>query len=284
LGASATGIKELPLVMSMDMTMPNDNDFYLALGTEYTIKKMLALRMGYIGSNDEGKGLRMGVGLMWQNFSFDYAYGGFGDFGATHRFGLTLKFGESVEKLNKDQRSVLKEARNAQKRGDYTLAMEHYRELTENNPDSAYLMRQMVRAHESMTGMERAEQVKTAQKETPSLEDVALQDLVPNEEAVAAVPGAAKFGPQGSAIDYIGETNLPGIDQIDAMYMATPVETPVTPVTDNAVKSSTLAPEPMIGDAMNTYESNNPASLTTPNASAAGSDTGAALSPTDIYE
>src|SRR5207244_1583449 len=111
--------KELPLNLTADFTIPNDNSKYVAFGSEYWFRELIALRLGYIGSNDEGKGLRLGVGLKLRQFLFDYAYGGFGDFGATHRIELSLKWGEKIRQLNKDQRAILKEAKKAGDQGDY---------------------------------------------------------------------------------------------------------------------------------------------------------------------
>ena len=75
MGVSAMHIKELPLNLTADFTMPNDNSSYISLGSEYWFQDMIALRLGYAGSNDQGKGLRVGMGLKLREFLFDYAYG-----------------------------------------------------------------------------------------------------------------------------------------------------------------------------------------------------------------
>ncbi len=240
LGAAATNIKEKPVAFTFDINIPNDNSVYVAMGAEYTFKKILALRMGYIGSNDEGRGLRMGIGINWKDYTFDYAYGGFGDFGATHRFGLSFHFGDTVEPLNREQRSILKEARVAQKQGDYIMAMEHYRHLTEAYPDNEYLARQMVFAHDSMTHKEQ-DLANMNKPKIPSVEEAALMDLVP-EGAPVAKALDAKYGPNG-VVDYLGETTMPDATSIDALFMSsTPEEV------DNKnknVKASIIGNEPL---------------------------------------
>ena len=76
MGAAAMHVKELPLNLTADFTMPNDNSNYISLGSEYWFKEIVALRLGYTDSNDVGRGLRLGLGLKLREFLFDYAYGG----------------------------------------------------------------------------------------------------------------------------------------------------------------------------------------------------------------
>ncbi len=69
-GAAAMHVKELPLNLTADVTMPNDNSTYVAFGSEYWFHELIALRLGYSGSNDEGKGLQLGMGLKLCRNSF----------------------------------------------------------------------------------------------------------------------------------------------------------------------------------------------------------------------
>src|SRR5262249_54746455 len=64
-GAAASQIRNKPLNLTFDITQPNDNSLYVGLGSEYWFKDLLALRLGYAGSNDEGRGLRVGFGFKW---------------------------------------------------------------------------------------------------------------------------------------------------------------------------------------------------------------------------
>ena len=108
----------------MDVTKPNDNSTYIALGSEYWFKELLALRLGYVDSNDVGKGVRLGVGLKLRQFLLDYAYGASGDFGAVQRIQLAMQWGEPVKQMNSEQRHVLKEAKLSGDSGDYTINCE----------------------------------------------------------------------------------------------------------------------------------------------------------------
>lgn len=85
--------KSRPLIL-FDVNMPSDSDIYFSAGSEYWIRDILALRVGYVtkGSRDTDTGIRFGVGIKGLGMSFDYAYSGFGDLGNSQRFGLTVNF------------------------------------------------------------------------------------------------------------------------------------------------------------------------------------------------
>ncbi len=92
LGASYKLLK-LHLLLSGDLTMPNDNKTYFNLGTEYSWVKAFSLRCGYkSGPEDEGKGLTFGAGTNLGLYSFDYAYQTFDKLGDGHRISLSAKF------------------------------------------------------------------------------------------------------------------------------------------------------------------------------------------------
>ncbi|MEK7813145.1 MAG: PorV/PorQ family protein [Candidatus Desantisbacteria bacterium] len=85
---------KLPLLLSSDLTMPNDNKAYLNLGAEYSVKEVFSLRCGYkSGPEDEGKGITLGAGTKYLDvYSFDYAYQTFDKLGDAHRISLSAKF------------------------------------------------------------------------------------------------------------------------------------------------------------------------------------------------
>jgi len=204
-GAAAMHIKQWPLNLTADVGVPNDNSAYVAFGGEYWFKDVVALRLGYNGENNVGKGLRLGVGIKLRQLLFDYAYGGFGDFGATHRIGITLRWGEKIKQLNSEERKILKEARAAGQEGDYVQQILDMNELLEKNPDNDHILKEMIKTHEAMLKKELKEAVaESKEKETiPSPEEFALQDLVPGQQAVAKNP--AGFNPQ----DPLGLDKLP---------------------------------------------------------------------------
>ncbi|MDI6752671.1 MAG: PorV/PorQ family protein [bacterium] len=85
----------LPLLLSSDITFPNDNKIYLNLGAEYSVREVFSLRCGYKSGSpkDEGKGFTLGAGTNYLDlYSFDYAYQTFNKLGDNHRISLSAKF------------------------------------------------------------------------------------------------------------------------------------------------------------------------------------------------
>jgi hypothetical protein len=268
MGASAMHIEQLPLNLTADFTMPNDNSDYVSLGAEYWFREVVALRMGYAGSNDQGKGLRLGLGLKLRNILFDYAYGSFGDFGATHRIELSLRWGDKVHQLSKEQRAILKEAMRAGNQGDYIQQILAMNELLEQDPTNDHILKNMIVAHEHMLQSELKEAIASndSKKDVPSPEEFALQDLVPGQQSVSQIPGSnanAGFDPR----DPLSLSTLP-----DAATAVGDVASPA-PAQSPAVVPAPSAP-PMVDTQPNDAPSSSPA--------APASD-GVLLNPTDIY-
>jgi hypothetical protein len=262
LGAAAMHVEELPLNLTADFTMPNDNSSYIALGSEYWFHDIVALRLGYSGSNDQGKGLRVGMGLKLREFLFDYAYGSYGDFGATQRIEVSMKWGEPVHQLNKEQRSILKDAKRFGDQGDYVQEIMAMNELLEKDPTNDRILKNMIVAHEHMLQNELKEAVaeNDDKKEVPSPEEFALQDLVPGQQAVAqSAPALQGFDPK----DPLGLNNLPDAPKPDD-------------VVPEPLPSPAVVPAPSAPPAV---DSQQPAA---PAAAAPASD-GVLLNPADIY-
>jgi len=266
MGVAVMHVKELPLNLTADFTMPNDNSDYISLGSEYWFHDIIALRLGYAGSNDEGKGLRMGMGLKLREFLFDYAYGNFGDFGATHRIELSLKWGEKTHQLNREQRAILKEARRAGKQGDYIQEILITDGLLEKDPTNDKVLKTMIGAHERMLQNELKDVVAQSdeKKEVPSPDEFALQDLVPGQEAVAQSHSAAGgFDPR----DPLGLSSLPDATAGGDVTSPAPAPSPAVVPAPSALPRVDARPE----------------SSATPAASAAPASDGVLLNPADIY-
>jgi len=86
-----------PVSLALDLKKPNDSGTVYAYGVEYLIRKVIALRAGYISGADLGSGLRLGGGVNIRLIQFDYALAGYGKFGSAHRFSLSYKFGKPVD-------------------------------------------------------------------------------------------------------------------------------------------------------------------------------------------
>jgi hypothetical protein len=88
---------EKGLLLSLDVSKPVDNYPSIALGLEHPLGNKLFLRGGYRyrqHGNELGaaSGLAAGLGFVYQQFGFDYAFSPFGDLGATHRISLAYRF------------------------------------------------------------------------------------------------------------------------------------------------------------------------------------------------
>ena len=86
-----------PLTFSADLRKPAGLASSLSFGAEYQLRRLIALRAGYVSGEDLGGGLRFGAGVLMKTLQFDYAVSSHGDFGAAHRFSLAYKFGKPAE-------------------------------------------------------------------------------------------------------------------------------------------------------------------------------------------
>ena len=251
----------------MDVTKPNDNSTYVALGSEYWIKQLIALRLGYDGSNDVGKGLRLGVGLKLRQFIFDYAYGGFGDFGATHRVQLAMQWGDRTKQLNVEQRRLLKEAHLLGKDGNTTEEIVKLNDLLNQDPNNERILRQMIAANDAMLSSELKEAVAENDKteEIPDPEKMALKELVPGQEQVA------QQASQSAVIDPLGLDNLPDVNNLVPTNGPSPLASaPAAPVLQEATPP---AQQPAV----------EPAAEPSKSPTSSSSDSGVMVNPADIY-
>jgi hypothetical protein len=86
--------EEFAATVALDYEKTRDRDGGLLAGFELGLRQMLALRLGYRGTYEDGD-LAFGVGLGLAKTSIDYAYVDMGDaLGNTHRISLGLKVGE----------------------------------------------------------------------------------------------------------------------------------------------------------------------------------------------
>ena len=123
LGAAAVQLMNKKLNVSVDVGQERDVKAAGYVGLEYWIIPIIALRAGYAGTDQEGNGLRAGVGLKVKDFSFDYAYSGYGDLGMSHRYEVSWRFGTIRPILTPEERALLRRAKLA-------MAQERYGEAT----------------------------------------------------------------------------------------------------------------------------------------------------------
>lgn len=81
------------LLLAFEINKPIDNDLNFHLGIEYTVAKVLALRLGYMsGPSEVENNLTYGVGFKFLNMATDYAFTLFDDLGKTHKISLSTSF------------------------------------------------------------------------------------------------------------------------------------------------------------------------------------------------
>lgn len=256
LGAAVLHLKEWPLNLTADLTFPNDNDTYFGIGSEYWFKQLVALRLGYAGSNDEGRGLRMGFGLKLREFLLDYAYGGFGDFGATHRMNVSWRFGDKLRQLNPADKQILKEANAARAQGDDVREIMAMKEILEKNPDDTRALKRMIVAHERMLKKELNEAVAQANTEEaiPDVETFATNPPLPGQENLV-----------NAVDDPMGYENLPSAENLDGS-----LDNPLAAGFDPNARLAPAKPEPeqAIPSTMGSSGAEAPSAVETPSASA----------------
>lgn len=91
LGASYRPTNQLLLVLEYEVA--RNQDGAIRAGAEYQLVSMLALRVGYNGSNETDNGLTLGAGFTFNDIQLDYAYVPFGDLGQSHRVSAEVAFG-----------------------------------------------------------------------------------------------------------------------------------------------------------------------------------------------
>jgi len=137
----------------VDYFSPSSGDGGMSLGFEWRMKKIFNVRFGYkmSGETDAGSGLRAGFGMDMLNFSFDYAYGGYGELGASHTLGLGIKFGKviSLEGIGGGTVSpdeTFKRAMRYYKDGKYPEAVLEFNKVLDAEPTNEKAMEYMKKA------------------------------------------------------------------------------------------------------------------------------------------
>lgn len=82
------------LILSLDQTFANDEKYYAAFGAEYVAFQVLSFRAGYRTGQSIGSGLRVGAGFRLSLVDIDYSMAPYGELGAMHKLGVTMRFGE----------------------------------------------------------------------------------------------------------------------------------------------------------------------------------------------
>ncbi len=84
------------LILSFDQTFSNDEKYFAALGAEYVAFQLLSFRAGYRTGQVMGSGLRVGMGFHLSMLDIDYSMSPYGELGAMHKVGLSMRLGAPV--------------------------------------------------------------------------------------------------------------------------------------------------------------------------------------------
>lgn len=153
-GLAAVQLLDKKLNFSMDYTKPREDTGYLSTGFEYWLVPFLALRAGYLNNKDEGMGMRAGLGIRIKGVSFDYAYAGQGELGMSHRYELSLRFGEPRPILTAEERKILQQAKAAMRQERYEQATLLFDSLIELEPRYKPARRYMKTAMAKLEGQQ----------------------------------------------------------------------------------------------------------------------------------
>ncbi|OGR81795.1 MAG: hypothetical protein A2X32_09950 [Elusimicrobia bacterium GWC2_64_44] len=86
------------MILSLDQTYSNDEDYCVSIGAEYVAFQLLSLRAGYRTGQEMGTGLRFGVGFRLSFTDIDYSMSPYGELGAMHKLGVSMRFGAPAVK------------------------------------------------------------------------------------------------------------------------------------------------------------------------------------------
>ncbi len=141
--AFETGIEDSPFtgVASLDLDKPEKRNVKLRAGLEVRHTSGLALRGGYDRDN-----FTLGMGLIYQQLTFDYAYKFIDNLGDSHRFSLSFSFGATskerqmrqAEEASERQASFIQADREASLQREMKLADDYYNQGQLDSALAAY--------------------------------------------------------------------------------------------------------------------------------------------------
>lgn len=123
-----------PVSVAVDYKAPIDDDPSLAIGVEYRVRRVFALRAGYLLGQDEGIGLRFGFGVSLKRVVVDYALAGFGELGSAHRVGLSYRFGGAPEEREKGPEDFVQQGQKFLRQKRYFEAIHEFNQALRLDP------------------------------------------------------------------------------------------------------------------------------------------------------
>lgn len=145
-----------PCSLALDVgRAAGDDRLQVALGGEVGVLGVLALRAGFQAPTDLSSGFSFGMGLKAKNVRFDYAFLVLGEFGPTHRFGITFRWGEPLE-VSRDRDRITQAAWHKERAREYARlqryleALEQYNKAIELDPFDKETIAEMHKAYDAM--------------------------------------------------------------------------------------------------------------------------------------
>lgn len=141
-----------PMTIAFDYKIPVDDDSSASFGAEYWVRRMLALRVGYITGQSQGLGLRFGVGVRLKRVLIEYALAGFGGLGDMHRFGFSFRFGGAPDVQERSAQDFIARGKDYLQQKRYYEAVTEFNRALEIDPANRSALESM---REALKGMEK---------------------------------------------------------------------------------------------------------------------------------
>ena len=154
------------LNVAVDAVLPKNGDMYFNEGAEFWIRNTFALRVGLVGNQDAGTGLRAGAGFRFQTMELNYAWTGFGEaLGDAHRVSLDWRFGRDAQSATTGLKSdlvkfYLSEAQDHLTASSYHEAVISANRVLEIDPKNPQALQLLIEAGEKMKAPDPLPEVK----------------------------------------------------------------------------------------------------------------------------
>lgn len=137
------------LVLSVEGAQPGAGPSFWRAGAEYRAREVVALRAGWEGRADAGRGLSIGAGVKVWETQVDYAFQPFGDLGDRHQVTLTYRFGSLAETYYERGMEYLR-------RGDHARAILQFTQVIRLDPSHRRALLRLRETNDSLQKNQRS--------------------------------------------------------------------------------------------------------------------------------
>lgn len=139
-----------PMTVSFEVKQAVDDGIKPSVGAEYWIRRVLAVRVGYVALQDTGLGIRFGIGARLKRVVIDYSLAGFGAVGDMHRFGFSYRFGGAADIQETGPREFITRGQDYLQQRRYYEAVTQFNKALEVDPGNRAALEYMRRALRAM--------------------------------------------------------------------------------------------------------------------------------------